>query len=66
MVYSSNKTNNLRKNMKKEVMPFEIKKKPYSSPNVKKYGTYSEYTKGQGTNGDHADGQTYYGQALRS
>lgn len=52
--------------MRKEVIPFEIKKKPYSSPNVKKYGTYSEYTKGQGINGDHADGQTYYGQALRS
>ena len=45
---------------------FEIKKKAYHSPQLTKYGTFSEYTKGKGFNGNNADGQVYYGFQLRS
>lgn len=50
----------------KKVREFEIKKKLYSSPKIKRYGTFAEYTKGSfGGQGD-PDGQTYYGNDLHS
>ena len=45
---------------------FEIKKKKYSTPALKKYGTFSEMTKGNGFQGQDADGQTYFGYTLFS
>ena len=53
------------KNKKNEI-EFEIKKKVYNAPYLKKYGTFAEVTKGEGLNGDHADGQTYLGYTLYS
>lgn len=53
------------KNKKSEI-EFEIKKKVYSSPNVKEYGTFSEYTKGTFNGQGNPDGQQYYGADLNS
>ena len=47
-------------------LSFEIKKKTYHPPQLMKYGTFAEYTKGQGVNGNSADGQVYYGLQLTS
>jgi len=51
---------------KKNEKIFEIKKKSYHSPKLKRYGTFSDYTKGNGFNGNNADGQQYYGFDLTS
>ncbi len=40
---------------------FEIKKKVYNVPHLKKYGTFSEYTKSQSGSQIGVDNQNYYG-----
>lgn len=47
--------------MKNEI-EFEIKKKVYSVPCLKKYGNFEDYTKGGGSGSSNVDGQNYYGQ----
>jgi len=51
---------------KKEKKEFEIKKKVYNIPHLKKYGTFAEYTKGNLGGQGEADGQQYYGSDLHS
>ncbi len=50
----------------KNTIEFEIKKKTYVSPQLKKYGTFSEYTKGNFGGEGNPDGQQYYGSDLTS
>ena len=45
---------------------FQVKKKKYHTPVLKKYGTLAEYTKGSLTGQGNPDGQQYYGSDLRS
>jgi len=56
---------NFMKNEKNNI-DFEIKKKSYKTPYIKEYGNFSNYTKGEGTQGNESDGQTYYGNPLYS
>jgi len=53
---------------KKEKKEFEIKKKVYNIPHLKKYGTFAEYTKGSqdGQGQTDALGQYYGSDNLRS
>lgn len=45
---------------------FDIIKKVYNTPELKEYGTFSEYTKGSFNGQGEADGQQYYGSDLHS
>lgn len=51
---------------KRNELEFEIKKKKYASPQLKKYGTFSEYTKGSRGGEGNPDGQQYYGSDYHS
>jgi hypothetical protein len=46
---------------KKNEIEFEIKKKIYYVPHLKKYGTFADYTKSQSGNELGTDNQNYYG-----
>jgi len=44
----------------KEEDAFEIKKKAYSTPEIKEYGEFAEITKGNGNPGSNFDAGEYY------
>lgn len=46
---------------KKKSKEFEVKKKTYTSPLFREYGSFSEKTKGDGFLGPESDGTVYYG-----
>ena len=50
----------------KKYKEFEIKKKTYCTPQLRKYGTFAEYTKGNFGSQGEPDGQQYYGNDLIS